>query len=302
MLPDRSAITTSTLSTFRSPCSNSQGSMRRTKSSEQMSTKRRCATTFQQMMTNHVISNAPCRDHFNDDQWRFVRSSLAGAYPERLEHLVERWHALAMSGRSCQSTTGTIASAYAMASGPPNSPQAIVDGYIDQVIEAGSCDLVNDISGPFPMDVISTGQTSHAGRRIPEHGSFLTVGYGRPAGTYRPHLPRRQDPLNDVREDGSMQIHLDELTAGERLNRCQFGVSRMFEPHRGAFVEPVTAEAVADIYELYGHRQSRRAWRRTRSFVQDLETSCSNRSSLPADTSISSAALRRSDREVAGPA
>ena len=31
----------------------------------------------------------------------------------------------------------------------------IVDGYIDEVIEIGTCDLVTDISGPFPMDVIS---------------------------------------------------------------------------------------------------------------------------------------------------
>ena len=31
----------------------------------------------------------------------------------------------------------------------------IVDGYLDQVVERGSCDLVTDISGPFPMDVIS---------------------------------------------------------------------------------------------------------------------------------------------------
>lgn len=30
----------------------------------------------------------------------------------------------------------------------------IVDGYIDAVAEKGSCDLVVDISGPFPMDVI----------------------------------------------------------------------------------------------------------------------------------------------------
>lgn len=33
--------------------------------------------------------------------------------------------------------------------------RAIVDHYIDQVVEAGSADLVHDISGPFPMDVIS---------------------------------------------------------------------------------------------------------------------------------------------------
>jgi len=33
--------------------------------------------------------------------------------------------------------------------------RSIVDGYIDGVIEAGRCDLVADVSGPFPMDVIS---------------------------------------------------------------------------------------------------------------------------------------------------
>ena len=31
----------------------------------------------------------------------------------------------------------------------------IVDGYIDEGFEIGTCDLVTDISGPFPMDVIS---------------------------------------------------------------------------------------------------------------------------------------------------
>ncbi len=34
--------------------------------------------------------------------------------------------------------------------------RAIVDGYIDQVIETGQADLVDDITGPFPMDVISS--------------------------------------------------------------------------------------------------------------------------------------------------
>ena len=44
---------------------------------------------------------------FNDDQWLLFHTDtdfaevhdLAGAYPERLEHLVERWHALAMSNQ-----------------------------------------------------------------------------------------------------------------------------------------------------------------------------------------------------------
>jgi cytochrome P450 len=31
----------------------------------------------------------------------------------------------------------------------------IVTGYLDRVIEAGRCDLVADVTGPFPMDVIS---------------------------------------------------------------------------------------------------------------------------------------------------
>ena len=61
----------------------------------------------------------------------------------------------------------------------------IVDGYIDQVIEAGSCDLVNDISGPFPMDVIS------AVLGIPEHD--------------RDALRVSADKIL-IREDGSMQI------------------------------------------------------------------------------------------------
>lgn len=31
----------------------------------------------------------------------------------------------------------------------------IVNGYLDRVVEAGACDLVADLTGPFPMDVIS---------------------------------------------------------------------------------------------------------------------------------------------------
>ncbi len=31
----------------------------------------------------------------------------------------------------------------------------IVDGYLDRVLPTGTCDLVDDITGPFPMDVIS---------------------------------------------------------------------------------------------------------------------------------------------------
>lgn len=62
-----------------------------------------------------------------------------------------------------------------------------------------------------------------------------------------------------------------ELTAGARLNQDdlaqRFGVSRIpvrealialahagvisMTPHRGAFVEPLTAEAVSDLYDLY---------------------------------------------------
>jgi hypothetical protein len=61
----------------------------------------------------------------------------------------------------------------------------IVDGYIDDVIEAGSCDLVNDISGPFPMDVIS------AVLGIPERD--------------RDALRVSADKIL-IREDGSMQI------------------------------------------------------------------------------------------------
>ncbi len=34
--------------------------------------------------------------------------------------------------------------------------RGIVDGYIDTIIESGECDLVEDITGPFPMDVIAS--------------------------------------------------------------------------------------------------------------------------------------------------
>lgn len=61
----------------------------------------------------------------------------------------------------------------------------IVDGYIDAVIERGECDLVADITGPFPMDVIS------ALLGLPEHD--------------RPHLRELADGIL-IREDGSMQL------------------------------------------------------------------------------------------------
>lgn len=61
----------------------------------------------------------------------------------------------------------------------------IVDGYIDSVIEHGAADLVTDISGPFPMDVIS------AVLGIPEGD--------------RAALRASADKIL-VREDGSMQI------------------------------------------------------------------------------------------------
>ncbi len=59
--------------------------------------------------------------------------------------------------------------------------RAVVDGYIDQVIERGECDLVSELTGPFPMDVIS-------------------VMLGIPASD-RPELRRYADKLL-IREDG----------------------------------------------------------------------------------------------------
>ncbi len=37
-----------------------------------------------------------------------------------------------------------------------DATRTIVTGYLDQVAGAGECDLVTDLTGPFPMDVIST--------------------------------------------------------------------------------------------------------------------------------------------------
>ena len=81
----------------------------------------------------------------------------------------------------------------------------------------------------------------------------------------------RSSTSDQVAAEVRRLIWKGELTAGERLNQdelaTRFGVSRIpvrealialayagvisMTPHRGAFVEPVTAEAVADIYELY---------------------------------------------------
>jgi cytochrome P450 len=61
----------------------------------------------------------------------------------------------------------------------------IVDGYLDRVLPQGRCDLVDDITGPFPMDVIS------ALLGIPESD--------------RAHLRHHADQIL-IREDGKMSI------------------------------------------------------------------------------------------------
>lgn len=66
----------------------------------------------------------------------------------------------------------------------------IVNGYIDRVAAQGCCDLVDDISGPFPMDVIS------AVLGIPEAD--------------RPYLRGLADRLL-IREDGSPEMPPDAL-------------------------------------------------------------------------------------------
>ena len=66
----------------------------------------------------------------------------------------------------------------------------IVDGYIDRIIENGTCDLVDDITGPFPMDVIS------AVLGIPEPD--------------RDKLRHSADKIL-IREDGSMALPRDAL-------------------------------------------------------------------------------------------
>jgi cytochrome P450 len=63
--------------------------------------------------------------------------------------------------------------------------RAIVTEYVDGVVARGHCDVVDDISGPFPMDVIS-------------------AVLGIPAAD-RPHLRTLADQLL-VREDGSMAM------------------------------------------------------------------------------------------------
>lgn len=66
----------------------------------------------------------------------------------------------------------------------------IVRGYLDPIVEAGECDLVADLTGPFPMDVIS---------------AVLGV----PEGD-RPQLRSDADRIL-VREDGSMEIPAEAL-------------------------------------------------------------------------------------------
>lgn len=72
----------------------------------------------------------------------------------------------------------------------------IVNGYIDSVIEEGSCDLVTDISGPFPMDVIS------AILGIPEED--------------RSTLRRHSDRVM-IRDDGSQRIPEDSMRGAAGL-------------------------------------------------------------------------------------
>ena len=66
----------------------------------------------------------------------------------------------------------------------------IVDGYIDRVIEAGDADMVTDITGPFPMDVIS------AILGLPEAD--------------RPMLRHHADKIL-IREDGSMEMPAEAI-------------------------------------------------------------------------------------------
>lgn len=68
--------------------------------------------------------------------------------------------------------------------------RAIVDDYLDRVIEQGSCDLVADLTGPFPMDVIC------AVLGIPERD--------------RPELRALSDRIL-IREDGSMAMPKEAL-------------------------------------------------------------------------------------------
>jgi cytochrome P450 len=63
--------------------------------------------------------------------------------------------------------------------------RGIVNGYLDQIVEAGSCDLVAELTGPFPMDVIS---------------AVLGV-----PPVDRPELRAQADRIL-IREDGSMDI------------------------------------------------------------------------------------------------
>ena len=65
-----------------------------------------------------------------------------------------------------------------------------VGGYLDAVVGRGACDLVADVSGPFPMDVIS-------------------AVLGIPVAD-RPMLRRMADKLL-VREDGSMSMPAEAL-------------------------------------------------------------------------------------------
>lgn len=63
--------------------------------------------------------------------------------------------------------------------------RALVDGYLDQVVERGECDLVAELTSPFPMDVIS------ALLGIPEAD--------------RPELRRHSEQIL-LRDDGSMTM------------------------------------------------------------------------------------------------
>jgi cytochrome P450 len=68
----------------------------------------------------------------------------------------------------------------------------IIVGYLDRVIESGSCDLVTDLTGPFPMDVISAVLGVPAGDRA---------------------LLRAQADRILIRDDGVMELPLAALEA-----------------------------------------------------------------------------------------
>ena len=144
----------------------------------------------------------------------------------------------------------------------------IFDGYLDAVIEQGHCDLVDDISGPFPMDVISSllgipeadraDLRRHADQILIREDSSMTIPQAAADGMFgllayfADDLPRRRAGertglINDLLD---AEVEGRKLTEPELLGFCVLFVIAGHE---------TTTKMVANAVELLSTHPDQRA-------------------------------------------